>query len=81
MFSLFGWTPSLRRILRGRRLSCGCSVGVYETRSGEVVQIIDARSDGCDAAGHSVDSVVIPGDDEGEAEPEPARANTQNASL
>jgi hypothetical protein len=60
MFSLFGWTPSLRRMLRGRVLSCGCSVGVYETRSGDVVQIIDARSNTCTSATHAVDAVVEP---------------------
>jgi hypothetical protein len=71
MFSLFGWTPSLRRMLRGRILKCGCSVGVYETRSGEVVQIVDARSDSCPLATHTVDTVIGSSDD-GPDEPEPA---------
>jgi hypothetical protein len=62
MFSLFGWTPSLRRMLRGRVLPCGCSVGVYETRSGEVVQIVDARAAGCELGAHSVDAIVTPED-------------------
>jgi hypothetical protein len=62
MFSLFGWTPSLRRMLRGRVLPCGCTVGVYETRSGDVVQIIDARSSNCEVVTHAVDAVVT-GDD------------------
>jgi hypothetical protein len=62
MFSLFGWTPSLRRMLRGRILPCGCTVGVYETRSGDVVRIIDARSSSCESATHAVDAVVT-GDD------------------
>jgi hypothetical protein len=69
MFSLFGWTPSLRRLLRGRTLPCGCSVGVYETHSGEVVQIIDARAPSCASGAHSVDSVV---DAEDAMEEEPA---------
>ena len=62
MFSLFGWTPSLRRMLRGKVLSCGCSVGVYETRSGEIVQIVDARATACGFAAHAVDA-VLSGDD------------------
>lgn len=72
MFSLFGWTPSLRRMLRGRVLPCGCSVGVYETRSGEVVQILDARADGCESGAHSVDAVVTPDDDLDEEADRPA---------
>lgn len=58
MFSLFGWTPSLRRMLRGKVLPCGCSVGVYETRSGEIVQIVDARAKACEFVTHAVDSVL-----------------------
>ena len=58
MFSLFGWTPALRRMLRGRMLPCGCSVGVYETRSGEIVQIVDAHAESCPIATHAVDTVL-----------------------
>ena len=58
MFSLFGWMSSLRRMLRSTRLSCGCSVGVYETYSGEVVQIVDARADSCREVVHEVDAVL-----------------------
>lgn len=78
MFSLFGWTPSLRRMLRGRVLSCGCSVGVYETRSGEVVQIVDARADGCEFGAHSVDAVVTSEDtlDDDTEAPRPAYSAT-----
>jgi hypothetical protein len=66
MFSLFGWTPSLRCLLRGKLLDCGCSVGVYETRSGEIVQIIDVQAAECQVAAHTVDSVL--GEDEEEPE-------------
>jgi len=45
-------------MLRGRVLPCGCSVGVYETRSGEVVQILDVRAPACRQGGHSVDAVL-----------------------
>lgn len=67
MFSLFGWTPSLRCLLRGKLLECGCSVGVYETRSGEIVQIVDVRASGCQIDAHSVDSVLAEDDEEPEA--------------
>lgn len=72
MFSLFGWTPSLRRSLRGRVLPCGCSVGVYETRSGEIVQIIDARATRCGSGAHSPDAVVTAQDAEDEPDTVPA---------
>jgi len=42
-------------ILRGLtsvRLACGCSVGIYETYSGETVGVVDARHHGCTHAGH-----------------------------
>jgi len=74
MFSLFGWTPSLRRMLRGRVLPCGCTVGVYETRSGGVVQIIDARSSHCASATHVVDAVVA-ADAGGHDDADAGRAN------
>ena len=44
-------------------------MGVYETRSGEVVEIIDARGEGCGTTGHAVDAVVLHAGDEDEAEP------------
>ena len=79
MFSLFGWTPSLRRMLRGRVLPCGCSVGVYETRSGEIVQIVDAQSSSCEYAAHSVDS-VLSDDDQNDGEADPPSAWTHVAT-
>lgn len=78
MFSFFGWTPSLRRMLRGRILPCGCSVGVYETHSGEVVCIVDARATSCDLVTHSVDAVVTPDD---VVDDEPAHAPGDAAST
>ena len=79
MFSLFGWTPSLRRMLRGRVLPCGCTVGVYETRSGGVVQIIDARSAHCAYVTHVVDAVVA-ADVGGHADADVGRAHPRNAN-
>lgn len=82
MFSLFGWTPSLRRMLRGRILPCGCSVGVYETRSGEIVQIVDARATACEASGHTIDAVVPTDhrDDDIEHDDAPTSAYTHGAA-
>lgn len=81
MFSLFGWTPSLRRMLRGKVLPCGCSVGVYETRSGEIVQIVDARAPACEFVAHAVDSVLAgdePDEDDTDATPRWPAASGQS---
>jgi hypothetical protein len=72
MFSFLGWTPALRRMLRGRVLSCGCTAGVYETWSGAVVHLIDVRSNGCAVTTHIVDAVVDDKDAAGRAAPEVA---------
>lgn len=43
------------RILRGlssRLLPCGCLVGVYETYSGEIIGILDARGPSCAETTH-----------------------------
>lgn len=60
MFSLFGWTPALRRMLRGRMLPCGCAVGVYETWSGDVVQLVDAHAPTCFSKDHAVNAMLGP---------------------
>jgi hypothetical protein len=49
------------RILRGvssRVLACGCLVGVYETYSGDIVTIIDARASACADAAHERGALV-----------------------
>jgi hypothetical protein len=51
------------RILRGlagRRLECGCLTGVYETYSGEVVEMIDWHADACRQSSH-IEGGTIPG--------------------
>jgi len=43
------------RILRGlgsRLLACGCFVGVYETYSGETVEIVEERGPRCTDLSH-----------------------------
>jgi hypothetical protein len=43
------------RILRGlwsARLACGCSVGVYETYAGAVINVVDAHHPGCARQDH-----------------------------
>jgi hypothetical protein len=45
----------VKGILRGlssRTLPCRCLVGVYETYGGEVVGIVDAKSDSCNVTAH-----------------------------
>jgi hypothetical protein len=49
------------RILRGvssRLLGCGCLAGVYETYSGEIVTIIDARGESCADPAHARGKIV-----------------------
>lgn len=75
MFSLFGWTPALRRMLRGRVLSCGCSVGVYETWSGAVVEIVDAHGAACPRGAHTVDAVIVADDDLSDSPAVPPQAH------
>ena len=53
------------RILRGvssRLLVCGCLAGVYETYSGEIVTIIDARAGSCSDPAHARGN-IIPADE------------------
>jgi hypothetical protein len=35
------------RILAGRRLPCGCLVGIYETYDGPIAQVVDERNRSC----------------------------------
>ncbi len=51
------------RILRGlagKRLECGCLTGVYETYSGEVVEVLDGRAGTCPHRDH-VEGTAISG--------------------
>ena len=52
--TFFGWTPGLRRLVRGQWLECGCLIGVYETKTAEFVQIIDHLAAQCTVSGHTV---------------------------
>lgn len=56
--TLFGWTPGLQAILRSRQLQCGCLTGTYQTRAGDVAEIIDARGSACTDAAHAPDTVL-----------------------
>jgi len=50
----------LLRIVRSRRLPCGCFVGVYETYDGPSVEIIDDRNPAClESTHHS--GATVPG--------------------
>ena len=43
---------SILRGLGSRRLSCGCTVGLYETYDSRAVAILDVRADACKDASH-----------------------------
>lgn len=58
MFLLSERRPALRRSLRSRPLSCGCTAGIYDTHSGEEVAIIDARGPACQDDAHGLDVVI-----------------------
>ena len=57
-FTIFGWTPGIRRIVGGRVLPCGCLVGSYETRAAGVVEIMDGPDDACSDPSHTVHMVT-----------------------
>jgi hypothetical protein len=40
------------RLLSNRPLPCGCRVGIYETYSGPIVRIVDARAAECPDCAH-----------------------------
>lgn len=56
--TFLGWSPGLRRLLRGGLHSCGCLVGVYETTNGGTVTILDHVGTGCTDATHAVNRVL-----------------------
>jgi hypothetical protein len=49
----------VRRTLTSASLDCGRLVGIYETRSGAIVTLIDARSDRCVDRAHHVDAHIV----------------------
>jgi hypothetical protein len=56
--SVFGWTPGLQSILRGRILPCGCLTGVYDTCARELAEIVDTRHPACSNPDHEPDTVL-----------------------
>jgi hypothetical protein len=49
------------RILRGlggRRLACGCTVGVYETYDARAVAILDVKDPACEQSSHRADAEI-----------------------
>ena len=56
--TLFGWTPGLRRTVAGRVLACGCLVGAYETRNGQIAEILDDSCESCRDPYHNVNRVL-----------------------
>ncbi len=37
----------VHRCVAGLRLPCGCQVGVYETRGGQIIRLVDLQGQGC----------------------------------
>lgn len=56
--TFLGWTPGLRSLVAGRLLTCGCLVGVYQTRAGAILEILDACGPACPHPGHQQNSVI-----------------------
>ncbi len=54
----------IRLTLAGFTLPCGCLVGVYETYSGTVVRLLDARASGCTDEQHQRGAEIdwVPGE-------------------
>ena len=48
----------LRRCLGGAQLSCGCIVGVYETRAGGTMVVIDSPASRCQDEQHRAGVVI-----------------------
>jgi hypothetical protein len=64
----------MTRILRGltgKRLDCGCVLGVYETYDGRVITVLDERGRACEA-GH--EDLVPPPDQTPDNTHKPASA-------
>ncbi|HTV01790.1 MAG TPA: hypothetical protein VMF13_14680 [Luteitalea sp.] len=56
----------LTRCVLGRRLPCGCDIGLYEKHDGGILTIVDEPSDSCLDRSHQADFVIG-------REPAPAR--------
>jgi hypothetical protein len=56
--TIAGWTPGVRTLVEGRVLPCGCLTGTYETWTGGLVTIIDARGDRCPNRAHATNVIV-----------------------
>jgi hypothetical protein len=58
--TFLGWTPGVRTLLAGRVLPCGCLSGVYETNTGERVEILDGVGPACARRNHCLDVILDP---------------------
>jgi hypothetical protein len=59
VISIFGWTPGLRPLVRGRVLRCGCLVGDYLSSNGDTIAIVDSRAATCRLPAHCVDRILL----------------------
>ena len=51
-WTFWGWTPGIERLVAGKVLACGCLIGGYDTRTGQRVEIVDAKALNCHNSGH-----------------------------
>jgi hypothetical protein len=49
---------SILRIVGSEELACGCFAGVYELYSGQVIELIDFRGEGCTVSWHTVGTAI-----------------------
>ena len=61
--TFFGWTPGVRSLLACRVMPCGCLAGVYETNSGDRLEILDAVGPACACGTHEPNVILDPGRD------------------
>jgi hypothetical protein len=62
--TFFGWTPGLRSLVAGRVLNCGCLIGLYETRAGALIEVLDARGPACQDRTHVCNAVGLVEDED-----------------
>jgi hypothetical protein len=54
----------VRRLIAGRVLPCGCLSGIYETRSGGRIEILDGVGPACRCRYHEPNVILDPSMDE-----------------
>ena len=58
VFTIFGWSPGLHRLVSSEILDCGCFAGNYETWDRRVVAVLETPSPMCTVDGHRPGHVI-----------------------